>query len=429
MVGLQDIRDDGLGRVLYWLEVKELSQAMRACTMLRRVGMLEELRRIRVEEVAHQFVQRIDHDKAGRRPLYATGGSHCDESTAIMQYHVQMRMPGYDHNAGLAGTCYRMSRAVAGRTVAGSPTRWRQFIFAHRVLPTADTISEQRCARSIHEFNHWMRAARRFIGNIFEEWPGRRPPAAFINELCRQKALSSLKACLLRTNELFRRMIHRAAHPVVDSRAYDLNLTTTERDVEAAWNDTGNEFDDLIQYLTDYGSLEPHQDIEGQIALDGLSVSLREALARVAGDAERTAELSSRPQTASVSSWILWAVYGCNHGGLMDAWLQVLLGHATLDSQVPGRLRVRDDNEHQPGRADRPLRQWLVEHRGWLSDPIVQLFFEAAGEVYAPRGDPPEERDGSDEEVYSDHTESDDDGESVDEEADGGEDGDGEEGE
>ena len=95
-------------------------------------------------------------------------------------------------------------------------------------------------------------------------------------------------------------------------------------------------------------------------------------------------------------SWVLWAVYD---DGLLDAFMQVVLGFANMDTLVPGALFSLDSSEFMDAaRPDsgrwRPLRDWVREHLPILGAPIVSLFFKAASESYDVTNEKSEDDDG-----------------------------------
>ena len=388
---LLDIGDDAICLILRRVDPYiGLARVMRTCTELRVLAVQTELWWISGQlGGGDAFSRRVEHDMQGGIPLFATGGTPTAQTTAIMQHDISMRMPGYHDN--MSGEPFDVA------PIPGSRVRWRQFVFGHRVAPQSDVVPDDRCFRAIHEFNHWMRAATRFVGNMFDDdcgWTSSPPPSDFINRLCADYAIVALKRCLLQ-NKIFSRLIDR--HLWHDSQAADKTLLPKELETEREWIQTGGPYSDYVEFVEDFGSLKVATEVESLIMQRHQLVSRVMALSAVPADSFEAEILSSFPQTASITSWILWAVYGSDHGGLVDVWLQVLIGRATLDTLVPGRLHVSDsDVQFDPNRSHRPLRQWLAEHRTWLSDPIVELFYEAAGEIYAAGPRSPDDDSASD---------------------------------
>jgi len=78
---------------------------------------------------------------------------------------------------------------------------------------------------------------------------------------------------------------------------------------------------------------------------------------------------------------------------LMDAFMQVVLGLANIDTLVPGALRSHDSSEFED--ADRhnwyPLRNWLRKNQLILGAPVVSLFYKAAGHDEASEHETSEE--------------------------------------
>ena len=376
---LLDFDDDTLTSIAAMAGLRSLVRFGASCKTLHRVVARELQRRIGQDPCGELLLERLAHDKNEGATLYASGGGPDAESTAMMQHDIRMRMPGY------CPSYFPGEYRVHGTWFITSSSCWSQFLFTQRVEYVAG--SESRCARAIHEFNKWMRGATRFVRNIFRPgsgFAGAFPPDSDFYRICGDVAIYRLKRCLLQ-NEILRHVVgwDVANDPLKPSsvvQQVDVDAAIEFESMKFEWEEPCS---DWVAFLEAYGTLEIDQKVESLVALDGYCTSRTNALRDAEGDAERTSFILSLPETASISSWILWAVYGCKHGGLLDALFQVLLGRANLDSLVPGRMKVWEDADVMPAQDRyRPLRQWLREHKRWLSDPVVQIFYLAAGETY-----------------------------------------------
>ena len=128
---------------------------------------------------------------------------------------------------------------------------------------------------------------------------------------------------------------------------------------------------------------------------------------------------SSKPHAGELRSCALWAVYGGEHGALIEALLQVFTGLMDLTTLVPRRLG--DDASHEWARQKSarfvPLQDWLRDNQDMLGTPIIRLFFRAAGatdgdlaELELDQPDESESEISSSEEDASDGDDDDDDG-------------------
>ena len=120
-----------------------------------------------------------------------------------------------------------------------------------------------------------------------------------------------------------------------------------------------------------------------------------------------------------LTSWALWAVYGDQHGALIEALLQVFTGLMDLTTLVPRRLEDNASPDWAAQKSARfvPLQEWLRDNQDMLGTPIIRLFFRAAGatdgdlaELELDEPEDSESETSSSEEDASDGDDDDDDG-------------------
>lgn len=212
-----------------------------------------------------------------------------------------------------------------------SRASWRHFFFGVRDRTVSrNPHGGYLCARSIFEFNLWLRAVRNHSGALFEDGDlieelDLSPSSYFLHRMCPAHGHVSMKR-VLQSNVLISRLIDTSNL-----------LTPSDKSAELEWN---LESSGCRDFLEGCGCLEA----------DNYSCS-----------------------------WVVWAVYQ----GLMNAFVAVSLGHANLDTPVPSRLGSEDSGEWDDVNESTfvPLRLWLHSHRRWISDEVVSLFYEAASEA------------------------------------------------
>ena len=224
-------------------------------------------------------------------------------------------------------------------TVTNAPRGiWRRFIFGCRqfsaVAPAEHPTGVAICPQAIHQCNIWIRAIRQNCRYLFEgcEEYDVEPPTRYFAEM----------ACPAYGRAMVKRVLQANA---------------------------------LISCLTGSSSILHDRNREAIAAIENTDslTSLRNVGA--AGFLQGAGLLSL---DNSLCSWPVWAVYE----GLMPTFVAIALGLADLDCPVPVRLPSDHDTEWPlPAAYElQPLREWLYEHRSWISPDIIRLFQLAAGE-------------------------------------------------
>ena len=251
-------------------------------------------------------------------------------------------------------------------------------------LPVA--LQEQsRCARAIFEFNRWRWAMSCNAHSLCERgqsvehdyWLDRTEfmdgSPDRILQCCPAFGRASVKRCI-QNNALFARLINK--DNLKFESLQDASVEQRFKGCHAGWNST----------LTndDWNVLEDGTMTSGHHGGHGFDDSWSEFFENMFKYAEHDTSASN----------VLRAVYGERHGGLVDAFFQVALGFACLDTPVPQMFPVdpysTDWEECHSGWEGevveyRPLQVWLQETVDWLGDPVVDLFHTAAAKATARR--------------------------------------------
>jgi len=321
---------DELQLVLRLLTDHDIARMTCTCTILRDVSAVHILRRITQSELGQGLLQRVIN-------VYATVTTPVFDDTTQMDWVLDSprdntRGRSVFRNYAFPLTSYAM---------------WWSFLRSLRDVtrhaPSSDfekcARGIQRCARGIHTFNVWARAIRINTWRMYEDCQdyGIDPPDDdFMFRTYPAHGFASLKKVLME-NQLFSRLVN-------------LSGLMNERDLSAdlEWSSFGPHFE-LMRFAEGTGLLETD---------------------------------------CPPCSWVLWAVYGCvENDCLMDAFMQVVLGFADMDTFVPAALRSCDSTEIEVAGRYRPLRDWLREHQPILGAPIISLFYRAAGEEYVTNED------------------------------------------
>jgi hypothetical protein len=243
-----------------------------------------------------------------------------------------------------------------------SSLRWSQFLFEHcmqdvtpATLPVA--LQEQsRCAHAIFEFNRWRWVISCNAQCLCEHGQDVRDRHGTLHadvlQRCPAFGRALVKRCI-QDNALFARLINKD----------NLKFETLE---EATWNSALTNYD--WHAIHDWTKMRGGGDWDGcweEFYFDNMFDS-------------------------DTSPVVQHAVYGERHGGLVDAFFQVALGFAGLDTPVP-RMFAEDPVsidwekchsgwEGEVGRLGLhveycPLRVWLQETADWLGNAIRWLVY------------------------------------------------------
>ena len=321
--------------------------------------------------------------------LYANDGVH-DSASAnpLTRAPLTSRMIGFDHSGQPWLEC-----------AVGPPRVWYSFLSgldtsARAEVCRPDAHPKHVCgARAIHEFNIWSRALRLSPIRVYEHMqPHPSTDPTFVSLL---QSYANVVIKLALHENVFLKQLD------------DMKISAADRAIVKSWC--------ALDYSTRRSFSMAGPTNEEVKRRSWFLHARRCAVLEFGLDAWMPGFAHARELT----SWALWAVYGDQHGALIEALLQVFTGLMDLTTLVPRRLEDNASPDWAAQKSARfvPLQEWLRDNQDMLGTPIIRLFFRAAGatdgdlaELELDEPEDSESETSSSEEDASDGDDDDDDG-------------------